>query len=124
MANHILVADDEPALREALESTLKAEKFKVSLAKDGADALAQIKKDPPDLILLDIAMPKMDGIGVMHNLQNDPKTKNIPIIFLTNMSDVETISKAVRGGIFDYLVKTEWDIDELVALVKRRLKKK
>lgn len=121
--SHILVVDDEAALREALESTLKAEKFKVTLAKDGEEAVASVKKDIPDLILLDIAMPKMDGIAVMHTLQGNPKTKDIPIIFLTNLSDVDTIAKAVRGGIFDYLVKTEWDIDDLVALVKRRLKK-
>lgn len=121
---HILVVEDDSALAEALETTLSAEGFKVSKARDGEEGLKMVKKDKPDLILLDIVMPKMDGITMMERLQEKPATKSIPIIFLTNLSDVDTISKVVRQGMFDYLVKTEWDINELVELVKKRLKKK
>lgn len=120
----ILVVEDDVALLEALETTLASEGFKVAKARDGEAGLTMVKKDKPDLILLDIVMPKMDGITMMEKLQEKPATKNIPIIFLTNLSDVETISKVVRQGMFDYLVKTEWDINELVALVKKRVKKK
>ncbi len=119
---HILIVEDDAILLEALETTLKAEKFKVTTARDGEEALNKIKSVIPDLILLDIVMPRMDGITLMHHLQDEPKTKGVPLIFLTNLSDVETISKVVREGVFDYLVKTEWDINELVELVKRRLK--
>ena len=122
MRNHILVVEDDAALREALQTTLEAEKFIVSTANDGEEGLQKVAEKMPGLILLDIAMPKMDGITMMQKLQVNPATKNIPIIFLTNLSDIETISKVVRQGIFDYLVKSEWDIDELVNLVKKRLK--
>src|SRR3989344_8909993 len=121
---HILVVDDDAALLEALETTLKAEQFQVTTARNGKEGLKKIKENKPDLVLLDIVMPQMDGITMMHKLQDNPGTKNIPIIFLTNLSDVDTISKVIREGIFDYLVKSEWDINDLVSLVKKRLKKK
>ena len=121
---HILVVEDDSALREALQTTLQAEGFEVSAEGNGEAGLKSVSAKKPDLILLDIVMPKMDGITMMTRLQDKPATKNIPIIFLTNLSDVETISKVVRQGVFDYLVKTEWDINELVELVKKRLKKK
>ena len=123
MANHILIVEDDAALREALQTTLEAEKFSVSTATDGEDGLKKIAGKKPDLILLDIAMPKMDGITMMEKLRENKSHGEIPIIFLTNLSDVETISKVVRQGMFDYLVKSEWDIDELVNLVKKRLSK-
>ncbi|OGL67741.1 hypothetical protein A3B21_00920 [Candidatus Uhrbacteria bacterium RIFCSPLOWO2_01_FULL_47_24] len=121
---HILVVDDDAALLEALETTLKAEQFQVTTARNGKEGLKKIKENKPDLVLLDIVMPQMDGITMMHKLQDNPGTKNIPIIFLTNLSDVDTISKVIREGMFDYLVKSEWDINDLVSLVKKRLKKK
>lgn len=119
----ILIVEDDAALREALVTTFTTEGFEASGASDGQEGLKQVAEKKPDLILLDIVMPKMDGITMMHKLQEKPGTKNIPIIFLTNLSDVETISKVVKQGMFDYLVKTEWDIDELVNLVRKRLKK-
>lgn len=120
---YILIVEDDAPLREALETTLKAEKFEIASAANGEEGLKKVKEKKPDLILLDIVMPKMDGITMTHKLQEKPATKNIPIIFLTNLSDVETISKVVKEGMFDYLVKSEWDINDLVALVKKRLEK-
>lgn len=119
----ILVVEDEAALLEALAIALEGEKLTVLQAKDGEEGLKKAQKEKPDLILLDIVMPKMDGLTVMQKLQADPKTKSIPIIFLTNLSDVETISKVVKQGMFDYLVKADWDIEDLVALVKKKLRK-
>lgn len=118
----ILVVEDDTALLEALAIAFEGEKFDVIQAKDGEEGLKKAQKEKPDLILLDIVMPKMDGLTVMQKLQADPKTKSFPIIFLTNLSDVDTISKVVKQGMFDYLVKADWDIEDLVALVKKKLK--
>lgn len=119
----ILIVEDDAALREALTIALEGEGFKALKAKDGEEGLKRARADAPDLILLDIVMPKMDGLTVMQKLQEKSETKNIPIIFLTNLSDVDTISKVVKQGMFDYLVKADWDIEDLVGLVKKKLKK-
>lgn len=119
----ILIVEDDAALREALTIALEGEGFKALKAKDGEEGLKRARDDAPDLILLDIVMPKMDGLTVMQKLQEKQETKGIPIIFLTNLSDVDTISKVVKQGMFDYLVKADWDIEDLVGLVKKKLKK-
>lgn len=118
----ILVVDDEASLREAMETVLKEEGLNVLTAKNGMEAVQIATKGIPDLIILDIAMPDISGIEVARLLKEQEKTSAIPIIFLTNLSDAETISKVVKEGLFDYLVKTDWDIHALVAMIKKRLK--
>ena len=81
----ILVVDDEKKIRELLELRLSAEGFTVIQAADGEEGVAVARKDSPDLILMDVMMPKMDGAEAVNELQQDPATKDIPVIFLTSM---------------------------------------
>ena len=72
----------------------------------------------PDLILLDIMMPKLDGISVLWELKANPETAKIPVIVLTNIGDVETISKIVEAGAVDYLLKSDQSVDDIIQKVK------
>ena len=117
----ILVADDNPDLTNILQDRLTREGFSVLIAHDGDEATAIALKEHPDLILLDIMMPKVDGWKVLENLQDDDWGKTAKVILLTNLSDMDSVSRAVTAGSFDYLVKTDWDIGEVVTRVKETL---
>lgn len=122
----ILVADDERALREALKDKLISEGFGVSIAKDGAEGLKKALSEHPDLILLDIMMPKMDGIQVMQELKKDKWGKTAKVIMLTNVSDPIKVAEATEKSIdnmtiYDYMVKSDWKLEEVVARIKSKL---
>lgn len=119
---HILIVEDNPELREALEIAFRSAGFAIIKAADGEAGLRAARKASPDLILLDIVMPKMDGLTLMKELQRDPKTARIPIIFLTNLSDTDTVAEVQRHGGHDFLVKSDWDIHDVVKLVEKKLK--
>lgn len=118
----ILIVEDEQDMREALVDKLTREKFYVLEAKNGEEGLEQSFKEHPDLILLDIVMPKMDGMTMMKRLREDKWGENVPIILLTNLSADE---KIMRGIVEDqpifYLVKSDWKIGDVVEKVKERL---
>jgi CheY-like chemotaxis protein len=119
----VLVVDDEPALRRALVDTLKADgEFDVLSAADGEEAFLAIKEHRPDLLLLDIAMPKMDGLTVMKKLKMENLLGNIKIMFLTNSGELSQVAAAMSSGAFDYLVKADWDMKDVVKKVKEKLK--
>ena len=100
----ILIVDDVLANIKVLKETLKTD-FKIIFALNGNKAIEIVKSDPPDLILLDIMMPDMDGYEVCRILKSDPKTRNIPIIFLTARTDTEDETKGLQLGAVDYIVK-------------------
>lgn len=118
----ILVVDDEVALRRALVDTLSAEnEFEVLSAADGEEAFVSITKNHPDLVLLDIAMPKMDGLTVIQKLKTENSLGKTKIMFLTNSSELSQIATAMSSGAFDYLVKADWDLKDVVKKVKEKL---
>jgi DNA-binding response OmpR family regulator len=117
----ILVADDNPDLTNILGDRLTREGFTVSIAHDGDEAIVKALAEHPDLILLDIMMPKVDGWKVLEKLQDDDWGKTAKVILLTNLSDMDSVSRAVTAGSFDYLVKTDWDISEVITRVKETL---
>ena len=118
----ILVVDDEVALRRALVDSLKAEgKFDLLEAGDGEAALDLIRKEHPDLVLLDIAMPKMDGMEVARKAQEEKLLEKTKIIFLTNSTDISQIATAVEVGSSDYLIKADWDIKDILRRVLEKL---
>ena len=117
----ILIVEDELALLELLSEEFKQEGFNVLSAKDGEEGLKFALESKPDYILLDIVMPKMDGLTMLEHLRADPRGSNIPVTMLTNLSDIEATAKAVEHGVRDYLVKSNLDIRELVNQVKSRL---
>ncbi len=103
--NHILIVDDVPENVQLVGSMLQRRGYRVSLAEHGEQALSLIEQDPPHLILLDISMPDMDGFDVCNRLKNDPKTRDIPIIFLTAFSDKGRVIQGFEIGAVDYVTK-------------------
>ena len=121
--NRILVVDDEEPNRELLEAMLIPLGYDVDLACDGEDAFIKVSENPPDIILLDIMMPKIDGIEVARRLKSDASSKLIPIVIVTALREVEIRVKALEAGADDFLTKPV-DKTELTARVKSLLKVK
>lgn len=113
----IVVAEDDQLISSSLCEALKAAGHEPHPAFDGEAAVTLVKTEKPDLALLDVMMPKLDGIGVVWELKKDPETEKIPLIVLTNMSDAETISKIISAGATDYLLKSDQSMDAVVAKV-------
>ncbi len=116
--------EDETSLREVIRDKFSLEGFKVIEAKNGEEGLEMALREHPDLILLDILMPKMDGITMMKKLRTTNEWgKKVPIILLTNLSaDDENINKAIlENEPAYYLVKSNYTIDELVGKIRERL---
>lgn len=117
----ILIVEDEPALISALRIKLEMAGYKVHLAPDGEAGLKASTNLHPDLILLDIIMPKMDGLTMLAKLREDKWGETAKIMLLTNLSDEKKAMAAVQHGVYDYLVKTDWKIDDVLEKVKSRL---
>ncbi len=118
----ILIIDDEKTLLNALVNKFTEESFKTLVAVNGEDGLATALAERPDLILLDIIMPKMDGITMLKKLRLDKWGKTVPVILLTNLSDDIKVAEALAAGSNDYLVKTDWAISDVVKKVSDKLK--
>ena len=117
----ILLAEDDRILRKAGEATLKKRGYAVIAAVDGEDALAKAREHKPDLILLDVIMPKMQGFEVLANLKTDAATRDIPVIMLSNLQDESDVRKATDAGALDYLVKSNVPLDVLAARIAEAL---
>lgn len=121
MKKKILIIEDELSLLMALREKFKSEDFKVIEAKNGEEGLKMAAQKNPDLILLDLIMPVMDGITMFKKLRLTETGKDLPIIILTNLSDERAVSQSLEGGVTDYLVKTNWQLDDVVKKVKGKL---
>ena len=124
MENHtrrILLAEDDRFLRKAAAAMLRRQGFTVLTAEDGEEALRVARAETPDLILLDLIMPKMQGFEVLKALKSDPQTSSIPVVILSNLGQ-ESDSKAAREmGALDYWVKANLALEELVKRVEQTL---
>ena len=116
----ILVAEDEPYILKALDFRLKNLGHEIIAAVDGGEALEIATKEKPDLVLLDIMMPVMDGFQVLRKLKSQEKTKNIPVIMLTAKSQEKDIVTGLEDGATDYITKP-FSFAELIARVNRTL---
>jgi len=105
MAKRILAVDDEPSIVKLVTAALTARGYEVSAAYNGEEALDKIALDPPDLIVCDIMMPRMDGREVQRRLAADPKTKKIPFIFLSAIGDMDKQLSTLEEGGAEYLTK-------------------
>ncbi|MFT5037115.1 MAG: DNA-binding response OmpR family regulator, partial [Candidatus Azotimanducaceae bacterium] len=117
----ILIADDEKDLREALFTVLAAEGYEVLTAENGKVALDIALAEHPDLILLDLNMPKLSGNEVLEALSTDEWGKYAKVIVLTALDDMDTLSKTMETGGLDYLVKSDWKLEDIVRKVKEKL---
>ena len=113
----ILLAEDDRFLRRAAETTLRRHGFTVVTAADGDEALASARREIPDLILLDLIMPKMQGFEVLQSLKGDPATATIPVVVLSNLSQESDSATACRLGALDYWVKANISLEELARRV-------
>jgi DNA-binding response OmpR family regulator len=120
-APSILVVDDQPINVQLLKRKLEREGIRVSAAYNGLEALDLVKKEKPDLILLDVMMPDMDGIEVCQRLQADEQTRSIPIIFITARTSKEGKIEGLSVGAVDYITKPI-DLDETLARVQTQLR--
>ena len=118
----ILIIEDDKAISKLYEKHLSSKDYAVFTAFNGKEGLEKVKTVKPDLILLDIVMPIMDGITVLKNLKKNPEAKNIPVIMLTVLEKSESISQALEAGITHYLVKSNYSVDELGRKVDEILK--
>jgi DNA-binding response OmpR family regulator len=120
----ILIVEDEEILLTALAEELKQEGFDAIGAKDGEEGVAKAASEKPDLILLDLVMPKLDGIGALKQMKEKPEIKDIPVVILTNLSDYDKVSDALSLGAMDYLVKANYRLEELVSKIKAVIERK
>jgi two-component system alkaline phosphatase synthesis response regulator PhoP len=119
----VLVVDDNQQNRELLQAYLEDVECRAVPAQDGPEALAIIAKNPPDLILLDVMMPKMSGFEVCRRIKNDPKTSDIPVIMVTALNEFGDIERGIDSGTDDFLSKPVNKL-ELLTRVKTMLKLK
>ncbi len=124
MTKKVLIAEDEKAIREILETKLKASGYNVVTCSDGVQCAETVSNEKPDLILLDIIMPKMNGLDVLKELSKLDWIKNIPIIILSNKSDYNTQHEAWYYGVKVYLVKAETSLEDVLNRVKQFLEAK
>jgi len=103
------------------EAAFKFEKYEVDIAHNGKDGLEKLKKNRPSLILLDIMMPKMNGIDVLREMKADPRYKGIPVVMLTNLSGSKDVEEALSLGAVKYIVKSKYKPKEVVAQIKEIL---
>jgi len=114
----ILVVEDDRFLRKAAEAALRRQGFTVLVASDGEEGLRVARAELPDLVLLDLIMPGLQGFEVLKLLKEEAATSAIPVIILSNLGQDSDVKKAMEAGAVDYLVKANLALDTLVARVK------
>jgi DNA-binding response OmpR family regulator len=119
----ILIVEDEIALRSALSGKFSRAGFVVFEAGNGEEGLEVAFREHPDLILLDVMMPVMSGMAMLKQLRQDAWGKGVKVIMLTNLNDAEYVAGAMEQGSYDYFVKSDRKIEEIVEKVKERLAK-
>ena len=117
----ILIIEDEATLQKALNEVLSKENYEVVTSLDGAKGLELAREENPDLILLDIILPKMDGFEVLKKLKENEKTSAVPVIILTNLSDISDIQKALDLGATTYLIKADFHLEDVLKKVREVL---
>jgi CheY-like chemotaxis protein len=117
----VLVVEDSAVAREVVMKILQREGYDVVGASNGLEALDRVHSEIPDLVLLDVMMPEMDGITLLEELRDEPQYKELPVILLTALSDEGRMKKAKELGVCEYLVKTRFSYDELVDQVGKHV---
>ncbi len=119
--HRILVVDDEPAARSGLKKLLEGEGYVVTTAEDGVHALEVAKDEPPDVVVTDLKMPRMDGIELLNKLRE--QDKDVPVVVATSFQDMSTAVQAMRAGAEDYLAKPI-DLDALLVIIERAIERR
>lgn len=122
MAKTILVIEDDKFLRELIIQKLVKEDFKVSEAVDGEEGIKKIKEGKPDLILLDLILPGVDGFEVLSQMKKESTLASIPVIILSNLGQKDDVEKGLKMGAVDYLIKAHFTPGEIIDKIKAALK--
>lgn len=115
---NILIVEDEEILAKVIGEKFEEQKFKVMIVGDGSEVLDAAKKFKPDAILLDIILPKMNGLDVLEQLKKEDDLHNIPVILLSNLNEDDNIKRGLALGAVDYMVKTQHPVNEVIDRVK------
>jgi len=121
MAKKILLIEDEEIMIDLLQRKIAQEGYEIRVARNGEEGLAAMKEKKPDLVLLDIIMPKMEGFEVMEHMQADKDLKKIPVIVISNSGQPVEIDRAQKMGARDWLIKTEFDPQEVIEKIKKQI---
>ena len=121
MGKKILLIEDERIMIDLLQKKLVKEGYEVFVAGNGEEGLKEMRKIKPNLVLLDIIMPKKGGFEVMEEMQKDKEIKRIPVIVISNSGQPVELDRAQKLGAKDWLIKTEFDPQEVIDKVKRQL---
>lgn len=119
----LLIVEDDAFLSKMYAKKFQVAGFEVELAHDGMDALAKVKTFKPEIILMDILMPKLNGLEALDKLKSDPETKSIPVIMSTNLSTTDDAETALKKGAAKYIVKSDVTPAEIVKTVQAVLGK-
>lgn len=118
---NVLLVEDDSFLANIYKTKFEMEGFKVTVAENGELGLKEAKKKIPDVILLDILLPKMDGFTVLEHLKEDDELRDVPVILLTNLGQKDDVEKGLKLGAADYLIKAHFKPSETVEKVKNVL---
>ncbi len=118
----ILIIEDDKFLRELISQKLVKEGYEICEAIDGEEGIKQVRKENPDLILLDLILPGIDGFDVLAQMKRDPVLAKIPVIILSNLGQKEDIEKGINLGADDYLIKAHFTPNEIIEKIKSVLK--
>lgn len=114
----VLIVEDDAFIREIYHVKLTKEGFDVDIAENGIEAIKKIQQKIPDIVLLDVVMPYMDGMTTLKNIKENSQWRNIKIIMLTNISEKEKIDESMQNGVNEYLIKSHFNPSEVVEKVK------
>lgn len=117
----ILITEDDTSISSVLGEHLVNEGFDIVIAANGEQGLEMVRSQKPDLIVLDVKMPKMDGLTMLKKLRSTEIGKTLPVIMLTNQKDVEEINEALKYGVHDYFIKADWDMKALLESIRKNL---
>ncbi len=117
----ILIVEDDKFLRDLLARKLQDEKFEVVTAIDGEEGIKKTEEEKPDMVLLDLILPSINGFEVLKKIKENPKTSAVPVIILSNLGQKEDVERALNGGAKDYLIKANFTLDEILDKIRKYL---
>ena len=122
MPKTILIIEDDKFLRELIAQKLIKEGFEISEAVDGEEGIKKIKEEKPDLVLLDLILPGIDGFEVLSRMREESTLSSIPVIILSNLGQKEDVEKGLKLGAVDYLIKAHFTPGEIIDKIRAALK--
>lgn len=123
MQKKILIIEDDDFFRGLIAKKLLFEEFDAYMAANGEEGLAKIKEQKPDLVLLDMLLPSMDGFEVLAKIKEDPAISSTPVIIASNLVEKEDVDRALKMGAIDYMIKSQYTPEMIIEKVKKVLGK-